>query len=135
MDAFGARTSGNGSDRASPGVLVLFTLAAIGMIVGSIGLSRVVGQPEPSQHFITIPLGTAMRLSSGIDVDIIPVDLDFRLRDHLTVMNDDSADHQIGPFVIPAGGRLDTRFAEAATLEGFCSLHASGRVTINIGDT
>jgi len=33
------------------------------------------------------------------------------------------------------GKQLDTRFAEAATIEGFCSLHSSGRVTINIGGT
>lgn len=135
MDAFGARTSGDGSDRSSRAVLILFVIAAVAMVIGSITLSRVVGQPEPKQHFITIPLGTAMRLSLGYDVDIIPADLDFKLRDQLTVINKDSADHQIGPFIIPAGGRLDTRFAEAVTLEGFCSLHATGRVTINIGET
>ena len=96
---------------------------------------RVVGQPEPEQHVITIPAGTAIRLSSGHDVDIIPADLNFRLRDQLVVINEDSTAHQIGPFVIPAGERLDTRFAEAATLEGFCSLHSSGRVTINVSGT
>ncbi len=135
MDTSEAGTSDSGSDRSSRVVLVLIAFAAIGMVVVSIGLSRVVGQPEPAQHVITIPSGTAMRLNLGHDVDIIPADLDFRLRDQLIVINDDSADHQIGPFVIAAGGRLDTRFAEAATLEGFCSLHASGRVTINIGET
>jgi hypothetical protein len=51
------------------------------------------------------------------------------------VINEDSTAHQIGPFVIPAGDRLDTKFAEAATVEGFCSLHSSGRITINVGGT
>jgi len=115
--------------------LVLFIIVATAMVVGSVTLSRVVGQPEPGQHVITIPAGTAMRISLGHDVDIIPADLDFRLRDQLTVINDDSTAHQIGPFVIPAGDRLDTRFAEAATIEGFCSLHSSGRITINVGGT
>lgn len=135
MNASEARTSDSSSDRSSLAVLTLFVIAAVAMVVGSIALSRVVGQPDPDQHTITIPSGTAMRISLGYDVNIIPADLDFRLRDHLTVINEDSADHQIGPFVIPAGGRLNTRFAEAATLEGFCSLHATGRVTINIGGT
>lgn len=135
MNASEARTSDSSSDRSSLAVLTLFVIAAVAMVVGSIALSRVVGQPDPDQHIITIPSGTAMRISLGYDVNIIPADLDFRLRDHLTVINEDSADHQIGPFVIPAGGRLNTRFAEAATLEGFCSLHATGRVTINIGGT
>ncbi len=115
--------------------MVLFAIVATAMVVGSVTLSRVVGQPEPEQHVITIPEGTAMRLSLGRDVDIIPANLDFRLRDQLTVINEDSTAHQIGPFVIPAGDRLDTRFAEAATVEGFCSLHSSGRITINVGGT
>ena len=108
---------------------------AIAMVVGSVALSSVTDQPEPEQHLITIPAGTAALLSAGQDVNIIPTDLDFRLRDRLTVVNKDSAAHQIGPFLIPAGKQLDTRFAEAATIEGFCSLHSSGRVTINIGGT
>jgi hypothetical protein len=51
------------------------------------------------------------------------------------VINEDSTAHQIGPFVIPAGDRLDTKFSEASTVEGFCSLHSSGRVTINVDGT
>ena len=129
------RTSGARSDRPSRAVLVLFAIVATAMVLGSVTLSRVVGQPEPEQHVITLPAGTAMRLTLGDEVDIIPADLDFRLRDQLTVINQDSAAHQIGPFVIPAGDRLDTRFSEAATLEGFCSLHSSGRITINVGGT
>jgi len=128
-------TSDGRPDRPSRTLLVLFFIAAIAMVVGSVTLSRVTNRPEPEQHLITIPAGTAMRLSLGRDVDIIPTDLDFRLRDQLTVINEDSTAHQIGPFRIPAGARLDTRFAEAATLEGFCSLHSSGRITINIGGT
>ena len=115
--------------------MVLCIIVATAMVVGRVPLRRVVRQPEPEQHVITIPAGTAMRITLGHDVDIIPADLDFRLRDQLTVINDDSTAHQIGPFVIPAGDRLDTRFAEAATIEGFCSLHSSGRITINVGGT
>ena len=125
---------GDRADRPSRMVLVLFAAAAVAMVLGSLALSRVVGQPEPDEHLITIPAGTAALLASGQDVDIIPTDLEFRLRDRLIVVNDDSASHQIGPFEIPSGDRLETRFAEAATVEGFCSLHASGRVTINVGE-
>lgn len=114
-------------------VLALFLVTAVTMVVGSIALSRVVGTPEPEEHLITIPAGTAARLASGQDVDIIPADLDFRLRDRLVVVNDDAANHQIGPFVIPPGDRLETFFSQAATVEGYCSLHASGRITINVG--
>ena len=120
-------------DRPSRIVLVLFAVAAVAMVAGSLILSRVIGQPAPDEHLITIPTGTAELLASGQDVDVIPADLEFRLRDLLIVVNDDTAGHQIGPYVVGPGERLETRFAEAATVEGFCSLHASGRVTINVG--
>ena len=116
-------------------VLILFVVAAAAMVAGSLTLARIVGQPDPAEHLITIPAGTAALLASGADVDIIPVDLRFRLRDRLIVVNQDSSGHQIGPFVIAPGDRLETRFAEAASVEGFCSLHASGRVTISVGDS
>ena len=135
MDGSWETTSDGRTDRPSITLLFLFFIVATAMIVGSVTLSRVIGEPEPEQHLITIPAGTANRLSLGHDVDIIPRDLDFKLRDHLIMINKDSTAHQIGPFVIPAGGQLDTRFSEAATIEGFCSLHSSGRITINVGGT
>ena len=135
MDASSRTTPDGRPDRPSKSLLLIFLVMATAMVVGSVALSSVTDQSEPEQHLITIPAGTAALLSAGQDVNIIPTDLDFRLRDRLTVVNEDSAAHQIGPFVIPAGKHLDTRFAEAATIEGFCSLHSSGRVTINIGGT
>ena len=135
MDVSSRTTPDGRPDRPSKSLLLLFVVMAIAMVVGSVALSSVTDQPEPEQLLITIPAGTAALLSAGQDVNIIPTDLDFRLRDRLTVVNKDSAAHQIGPFLIPAGKQLDTRFAEAATIEGFCSLHSSGRVTINIGGT
>ena len=135
MDASSRTTPDGRPDRPSKSLLLIFLVMATAMVVGSVALSSVTDQPEPEQLLITIPAGTAALLSAGRDVNIIPTDLDFRLRDRLTVVNKDSAAHQIGPFLIPAGKQLDTRFAEAATIEGFCSLHSSGRVTINIGGT
>ena len=135
MDVSSVTTSDGRPDRPSKSLLLIFLVMATAMVVGSVALSSVTDQPEPEQLLITIPAGTAALLSAGQDVNIIPTDLDFRLRDRLTVVNEDSAAHQIGPFLIPAGKQLDTRFAEAATIEGFCSLHSSGRVTINIGGT
>jgi hypothetical protein len=115
--------------------IVLFTAAAAAMIVTSVALSQVVGPPEPDEKTVIIPAGTAERIASGEDVDIIPADLEFRLRDRLVVVNNDSASHQIGPFVVPPSDRLETVFSEAATVDGYCSLHSSGRITIHIGDS
>ena len=99
----------------------------------SVGLSRMIGPGESVEQTIVIPAGTAALLAAGQDVAIIPDDLRFRLRDRLIVVNQDNATHRVGPFTVLPGGRLEKLFSEAATIDGFCSLHASGRITIDIG--
>ena len=83
---------------------------------------------------MVIPAGTADRIAAGERVELLPADLRFRLRDTLVVVNDDTITHQVGPFSVGAGQRLEKRFAEAATLQGSCSLHPSGSITIEITD-
>jgi hypothetical protein len=105
------------------------------MVLTSIGLSHVVGRPKPVERVIVIPHGTAERLAAGEDVELIPDDLRFRLRDRLVMVNHDVTTHRVGPFTVAPGERLEKRLSEAATIEGFCSLHASGRVTIEVDGT
>jgi hypothetical protein len=121
------------AERSPRLALGLYGLAAVLMVVASVGLSRIIGQPEGEETVIVIPIGTAQRLTAGEDVELIPTDLRFRLRDRLVVVNNDVSPHQVGPLVVAPGQRLETRFREAATVEGFCSLHASGQITIHVG--
>ena len=121
------------TERAPRVTLLLFLLSGLGLIGAAIGLSQIVGTPTGEEHVIVIPAGTGDRLASGETVEIIPADLRFRLRDRLVVINEDDQVHQVGPFTVAPGDRLEERFSEAATIEGFCSLHPSGRVTIEIG--
>ena len=113
--------------------LTLFAVAGLLAVVLSVGLSRLVGPGESVEQTIVIPAGTAALLATGQDVAIIPDGLHFRLRDRLVVLNQDNATHRVGPFTVLPGGRLEKLFSEAATIDGFCSLHASGRITIDIG--
>jgi hypothetical protein len=113
-------------------VALLFLLAGVLMVVGAVGLTRIVGQPEGAERRVVIPVGTADRLDRGEDVEIIPADLRLRLRDRLVVVNEDVVAHQVGPYRVASGQTLQTRLSEAATVEGFCSLHPSGRITIEI---
>jgi hypothetical protein len=105
------------------------------MVLTSIGLSHMVGRREPAVRVIVIPAGTAERLASGEDVALIPDDLRFRLRDRLVMVNNDVTAHRVGPFAVAPGERLERGFSEAATIEGFCSLHGSGRITIEVDGT
>ena len=114
---------------------VPYLVAGIALVAGALGLARVVEPPAPEQVVITIPAGTGDRMAAGEDVNLLPPDLSFKLRDHLIVVNEDDQVHQVGPFTVAPGDRLDKEFSEAATIEGFCSLHPSGRITITIGDS
>jgi hypothetical protein len=117
----------------SPSVAIgMFAAAGLVVVMASLGLSRLVDRPAGLERLVVIPAGTAERLAAGEDVALLPDDLQFRLRDRLVVVNDDRSSRQVGPFVVAPGQRLEKRFSEAATLDGFCSLHATGRITIEI---
>ncbi|MFN0030457.1 MAG: hypothetical protein ACKV2O_25160 [Acidimicrobiales bacterium] len=109
-----------------------FGVAAMAAVVLTVAASRVMGAGDGNERIVVIPDGTAARLAAGEQVNIIPAALQLRLDDRLVVINQDSVLHQVGPFTVAPGGRLERRFAEAATLTGFCSLHPSGEVNINI---
>ena len=119
--------------RSSRWTLAALGLAGVLFVGSSLGLSRLIDRPEGVERRVVIPEGTARRLAAGEDVALLPADLRFRLRDRLVVVNDDVADHHVGPFVVAPGQTLDKRFSEAATIQGFCSLRASGRISIEIG--
>lgn len=123
------------ADRSPRLSLMLLAVAGLFVVVTSVGLSQFVQRPEGVERVVVIPSGTAERLAAGEDVALLPDDLHFRLRDRLVVVNEDVASHQVGPFTVASGQRLERRFSEAATVEGFCSLHASGRITIEIAST
>lgn len=110
-------------------------MAAITLIVVPLAVSRVVDQPGASVYTIAIPLGTADRIALGERVDVFPRDLDFKLRDVLLIVNDDLVSHDIGPFFVEAGGRLERTFGEVASISGFCSLHPDTGINFDIGDS
>jgi hypothetical protein len=80
-----------------------------------------------------IPPGTAARRAAGETVEVLPVQLDLQVDDRLVVVNHDVAVHYVGAFPIAPGRRLDKRFTDAAALAGYCTLHAGGRLAINVG--
>jgi hypothetical protein len=57
----------------------------------------------PRNVELVIPAGTAERVAAGQPVPAIPANLTFVLGDVLTVQNQDTASHQLGPLWIPAG--------------------------------
>jgi hypothetical protein len=129
------RVRGVATVRSSRRSISLIAVVGALMVLSSIGLSHMVGRRAPAERVIVIPAGTAERLAAGEDVSLIPDDLRFHLRDRLVLVNHDVTTHRVGPFAVAPGERVEKRLSEAATIEGFCSLHASGRITIEVDRT
>ncbi|MFN0092842.1 MAG: hypothetical protein ACKVWR_21615 [Acidimicrobiales bacterium] len=109
-----------------------FALAAAALVLVPVGLSRMVGEPKGVDRVFEIPLGAAGRIAAGEDLEVLPADLHVSLADRLVVVNRDVAAHQVGPYTVAPGERLEQRFADVASFSGFCSLHPGGEITINV---
>ena len=121
------------TDRSPRRTLLIYLAVALVVLGATVGLSRALHADVGIDRVIVIPAGTAERIAAGEAVELIPADLRFQLRDRLVVVNNDSATHVVGPFTVAAGQQLTKRFSEAATIEGSCSLHPGGTITIEIG--
>ena len=131
-DAVGSRRR----DRGWPNQRTLLLYLLGGLLIAAIPVvvSRFVDQPDGTTHTIDIPPGTADRLAAGENVEIIPDELDFKLRDVLVIVNRDSVVHTIGPFEVGPGESSEHSFGEAAAYSAYCSLHPSGSISISIGN-
>lgn len=79
---------------------------------------------------VDVPPGTAERLAAGETVELLPRTLEVSVGDRLEVHNRDVVAHQVGPYDVAAGQSLAQTFTTPGTLEGLCTLHESGQVTI-----
>ena len=123
-------------DRGWPNQRTLLLYLLGGLLVAAIpmAVSRLVDQPDGEAYTIDIPPGTAERLAAGEDVEIVPDELEFKLRDLLIIVNRDSARHTIGPFEVGPGETSEHTFGEAAAFNSYCSLHPAGSIRISIGE-
>lgn len=81
---------------------------------------------------VDVPPGTAERLAAGERVELLPRTLQVSVGDRLEIHNRDEVVHQVGPYDVAAGQSLAQTFTTPGTLEGLCTLHESGQVTIVI---
>lgn len=111
---------------------MLFLAAAVVFVAVPVVAARLVSQPAGTEYVFEIPAGTAARLAAGEDVDVLPAELDLALRDRLVLLNHDDQAHQVGPFRVAPGERLERRFSDAVSLSGYCSLHTGDRIDIEV---
>ena len=113
----------------SPAVIIAAVFAALA--VAAIVVLLVIPRGGDARvHEYVVPAGTQQRIDAGEEISLFPQSLEVRVGDRLVIDNQDNATHQVGPYVVGAGQRIEQSFAVPGKIEGFCTLHPSGQVSI-----
>ncbi len=115
--------------RRSPALLAATAVAALAVV--ALLLLLFVPRGTGNQvHTYVVPAGTQERIDAGEDITLFPQQLEVAVGDRLVIVNEDDTTHQVGPYVVGAAQRIEQAFAVPGTIEGFCTLHPSGQVSI-----
>ncbi len=108
----------------------LLAAAVLGLV--AVAVLVVVALPGLGSDTIVVEVapGTAERLQAGEDVDLLPRTLEVAVGDRLEIVNRDGVVHEVGPYTVAAGQTLRQTFTSVGTLEGACTLHPDGAITI-----
>jgi plastocyanin len=112
----------------------LATILAVGAALGAVVLLAVAlaGSLGSEEIVVEVPLGTAERMAAGEEVELLPRTLRVAVGDRLRIVNHDDAPHEVGPYAVAPGQTLEQTFTSPGTLEGLCTLHPSGAITIEV---
>ncbi|MFU8840551.1 MAG: hypothetical protein ACNA8R_07485 [Nitriliruptoraceae bacterium] len=106
-------------------------VAAAAGLVAVLALTLVVLPGLDSETIVVdVAPGTATRLAAGEEVDLLPRTLEVSVGDRLEITNRDDVVHEVGPYTVAAGQTLRQTFTSVGVLEGACTLHPSGAITI-----
>jgi plastocyanin len=107
-------------------------LVAGGVALAALVVLLLVALPGLRTETIAVEVvpGTAERLAAGETVDLLPRTLEVAVGDRLEIVNRDAVTHEVGPYTVAAGQTLRQTFTSVGTLEGACTLHPSGAITI-----
>lgn len=79
-----------------------------------------------------IPQGTGERIRAGIDVEILPAQLDVNVGETIRIVNEDDEGHFVGIFYVGAGETVTQRFSSPGEYTGQCTIHPSGQLALRI---
>ncbi len=106
------------------GVLAVFCLLAL----ASMQLAPRAAAAQTIE--IVVPPGTQAQIDAGEQIVLFPRRLEVSVGDRIIITNEDASSHQIGPYVVGPDQRIEQTFSAAGIIEGICTLHPSGEVTI-----
>ena len=110
--------------RRSFGLLILSVIAVLAISEGFYFLTRNDSERAPQTFEITIPAGTAERIVAGESGPEIPNTV-FVVGDTLTVHNQDSTSHELGPIWLPPGTSGSLALGEANDFIFNCSFQST----------
>lgn len=116
------------SGRRRSVAVVTTLLLAVGTLVAVV-LSGVLTSEE---MLVEVPAGTAAEIEAGGTVELLPRHLEVGVGDRLVIINHDEVAHEVGPYAVAPGQRLEQTFTSPGTIEGICTLHPSGAITIEV---
>jgi plastocyanin len=108
------------------------TLALVFAILVMAGTALAGCSSTSVDHRYVIPNGTAAKLAKGGDVVVMPSNLQVKVGDTITIVNNDVVEQSIGPYYVGAGETLHQTFTSATVLQGDCPLTADGAFKITV---
>jgi plastocyanin len=107
---------------AALGVAVVALLAALGLALTGAGSGSTIA--------VDVPPGTWEDQQAGAEVELLPRTLRVDVGDTLEIVNRDDHVHEVGPYTVGPGQTVRQTFTSPGTIEGLCTLHPDGVITI-----
>ncbi len=79
-----------------------------------------------------IPDGTEDRINAGETVEVVPAELVVTVGESIRIINEDTVDHVVGIFFVPAQSELRKTFTSPGELIGECDVHPSGSFSLTV---
>ena len=106
---------------------------ALGVLVAEVPFLflRETARP-PKEVVLTIPSGTSDLVARGEQPPSIPANMKFVVGDILTVKNEDSVDHKLGPLWIPANASASLSLDQKESLAFECSFQTNNTIGLDV---
>ncbi len=116
-------------------IMVLLMISAISACSGSsekenIRTKEVQELQPPFTLSFVIPAGTGAKIDAGETVEVLPKRIEAKVGDTISIVNNDSRDHVMGPFFVGKGEELKQRFTNPGTFTGNCTTNSEGAMEL-----
>jgi plastocyanin len=110
--------------------LLVAALVVVGLLVVGAVAATLLGDSRGDTIAVDVAPGTQERLEAGEAIELLPRTLRVEVGDELVITNRDDHAHQVGPYTVAPGQVLRQQFTTPGTIEGVCTLHPSGEISI-----